>query len=117
MPTGRYTVQFAATSCGANPGNWAPQWYKGAVRESAATPVRVVAGQVTRRINTPQWYKSSATPAAATTVTVRGGQDTTGIDAALAADGGLSGQVTAAPPVRTARTARTARTDQRLRRR
>jgi Carboxypeptidase regulatory-like domain len=44
----------------------------------------------------PQWYRAARSRATATIVTVTGGQDTAGIDATLAADGGISGTVTAA---------------------
>lgn len=51
LPAGRYTVEFAAVDCEPNPGNWAPQWYKNKSRQAAATPVRVVAGRITRGID------------------------------------------------------------------
>jgi Carboxypeptidase regulatory-like domain len=44
----------------------------------------------------PQWYRAARSRATATTVTVTAGQATAGIDATLAADGGISGTVTAA---------------------
>jgi hypothetical protein len=44
----------------------------------------------------PQWYHAAAGPATATVVTVRADQNTPNINATLAADGGMSGTVTAA---------------------
>jgi hypothetical protein len=37
--------------CGTNPDNWAPQWYKGKSRESAASIVKIAAGKITRNID------------------------------------------------------------------
>lgn len=51
LPPGRYRVEFAAVDCGANPGNWAPQWYKNKTRMAAATYVRVTRGRITRGID------------------------------------------------------------------
>jgi Carboxypeptidase regulatory-like domain len=51
LPPGRYTVEFAALDCGAGSGNWAPRWYKNAATQAGATPVRVLAGKITRNIS------------------------------------------------------------------
>jgi hypothetical protein len=52
VPPGKYTVEFTP-SCGfpALPtGNWAPQWYRGAYSQAAATTVVVQAGRTTAGI-------------------------------------------------------------------
>jgi protocatechuate 3,4-dioxygenase beta subunit len=51
LPPGRYKVVFAPTECNSGAGNWAPQWYRNATRESAATWVRVSPRKMTRHID------------------------------------------------------------------
>jgi Carboxypeptidase regulatory-like domain len=54
LPTGKYKVSFSA-ACGgpfnAASANWAPEWYRGHLNESAANPVVVKAGVITRGID------------------------------------------------------------------
>jgi protocatechuate 3,4-dioxygenase beta subunit len=51
LPPGRYKVEFAPIECDSDPGNWAPQWYRGTTRKSAATWVRVSPRKMTRHID------------------------------------------------------------------
>jgi hypothetical protein len=74
LPPGRYKVQFAALDCGANPGNWAPRWYKNKTTQKTANVVRVAAGKVTRNISGRLRHGSVITGA----VTSRAGRKLTG---------------------------------------
>jgi len=52
VPVGTYTVQFGSCGPGGpDPGNWAPQWYRGKYSQARANEVTVRAGRITRGIS------------------------------------------------------------------
>ncbi|MHB1595167.1 MAG: carboxypeptidase regulatory-like domain-containing protein [Streptosporangiaceae bacterium] len=88
FPGGRYTVQFAS-SCGIGTpsvGNWAPQWYRDAYRQSRATPVVIRAGRITTGIGAVLRPGGQITG----TVTGRAGARLTGVCVGLARPGSNS---------------------------
>jgi hypothetical protein len=74
LPPGRYKVEFSPLECGANPGNWQPQWYKNKTTEATANTVRIASGKVTRNISGRLQHGSIITGA----VTTRTGKKLSG---------------------------------------